>query len=60
MDFEVGGRNEKPFLRLYERLPDAGLQRRVSGVRLAADEPARGGEVRAGELEREVAFVAAG
>ena len=27
VDFEVGGRDEQTFLRLYERLPDAGLYR---------------------------------
>ena len=27
MDFEVGGRSEGPFLRLYERLPEAVLYR---------------------------------
>ena len=27
MDYEVGGRDEGAFLRLYERLPDAGLYR---------------------------------
>ena len=27
MDFEVGDRSEAPFLRLYERLPEAGLYR---------------------------------
>ena len=27
VDFEVGGRDEDAFLRLYERLPDAGLYR---------------------------------
>ena len=28
VDFEVGDRSEAPFLRLYERLPEAGLYRR--------------------------------
>ena len=27
VDFEVGDRSEGPFLRLYERLPEAGLYR---------------------------------
>ena len=27
VDFEVGDRSEAPFLRLYERLPEAGLYR---------------------------------
>ena len=27
VDFEVGDRSEEPFLRLYERLPEAGLYR---------------------------------
>ena len=55
VDFEVGDRSEDPFLRLYERLPEAGLYRSdaLSGVPgMVSAGAARGGKGGSGELER--------
>ena len=59
VDFEVVDRSEGPFLRLYERLPEAGPsassgvpQRRLRRIpRVVAPGGARGGQGRGGELE---------
>ena len=59
VDLEVGDRSESPFLRLYERLPEAGPsassgvpQRRLSGVLgMVSPGAARGGQRRGGEVE---------
>ena len=62
-DFEVGDRSEEPFLRLYARLPEAGLYRSDAyGVYSGwlPPDPPRGGERRGGELERGPAFSVAG